>query len=186
MRTKEKLALVCEQEGFPDLAARARRAEFDDFESNSATPNIDLYNEFIRRGRKDLAKRVVDGEWDSTPDESEAWAKSEDGRATFAALLGEKPPPVGASGLGVTREQRAKIEELVQEFARDVQERAKELRHAVPGVELLFATMLFTAGPGGFSTYVSNAAREDMIKALREQADGLERRMHSAPLRSQQ
>jgi hypothetical protein len=42
---------------------------------------------------------------------------------------------------------------------------------------VLFCLHTFTVGEGGYSSYVSNAHRSDMIKALREAADTLERRM---------
>lgn len=44
-----------------------------------------------------------------------------------------------------------------------------------------FALLLFDFGPGGFSTYISNAQRADMIKALREQADVLEKGLDKPP-----
>lgn len=37
-----------------------------------------------------------------------------------------------------------------------------------------FALVLFTFGEGGFLTYMSNAQRADMVKALRECADKIE------------
>ena len=38
-----------------------------------------------------------------------------------------------------------------------------------------FAVLCFSFGEGGFMNWVSNAARQDMIKALRETANNLER-----------
>ena len=37
-----------------------------------------------------------------------------------------------------------------------------------------FALVMFSFGESGFSTYISNACRTDMIKALRECAESLE------------
>ncbi|MGV3588580.1 MAG: hypothetical protein ACO1OF_16360 [Adhaeribacter sp.] len=37
-----------------------------------------------------------------------------------------------------------------------------------------FCVFTFDFGPGGVGNYLSNANREDMIKALREMADALE------------
>lgn len=184
MRTKEKLALVLAAEGMPDLAALARAGRFDDFESESATPCVDLYNEFIRRKRKDLAQRVANGEWDSTAEESEAWARSEDGQDTFRRLI---PPaqPHGASGLGVTVEQREKLEEIARLIAQRIGS-AVEATNLEFDKKIGFAVLLFTMGEKGFMTYVSNAQRADMILALREQADTLERKLESPPLKDQQ
>lgn len=49
-----------------------------------------------------------------------------------------------------------------------------------------FAVLCFSFGENGFMNWVSNAARQDMIKALRETADNLEndrRQFHRAELR---
>lgn len=39
-----------------------------------------------------------------------------------------------------------------------------------------FGLVLFSFGEDGFLTYISNAQREDMVKALRECADKIEQR----------
>ena len=45
---------------------------------------------------------------------------------------------------------------------------------------LCFALMVFEqGGPGGLASYVSNADRADMVKALREMADNLEQGLDS-------
>jgi len=44
-----------------------------------------------------------------------------------------------------------------------------------------FCLVSFSFGPGGYLTYVSNANRSDMVKALRECADVLERNAESPP-----
>jgi len=41
-----------------------------------------------------------------------------------------------------------------------------------PGVG--WCVFTFSFGPGGIGNYISNANREDMVKALREMADNLE------------
>ena len=76
------------------------------------------------------------------------------------------------------------MEDCGQEIARKVGSVAKMICVAT-GMKIGFAVLLFefADGPGGWSTYVSNAQREDMIKALREQADALEKRLHNPPLR---
>lgn len=47
-------------------------------------------------------------------------------------------------------------------------------RSEVSDLNVMFAVLLFTEGPGGFSAYSSNAQRPDMVKALREMADRLD------------
>lgn len=88
--TKLKLAAAI-REAAPggELEAVAQAAEtgfFDDFESPIATPCTALVNEFTRLGYPEMARRAMDGEWDATAAESDAWAESEDGKATFSAV----------------------------------------------------------------------------------------------------
>ena len=85
MSTKERLAEVLDGAGLLELARRARAGEYDDFESDSATPQLDLFQALMAVRHLDLAKRVTDGEWDGTPEEADAWAQSEEG---FRALYG--------------------------------------------------------------------------------------------------
>lgn len=78
MTTKELLAQAMESEGCPaNLISRARGGEFDDFESNSATPIVRLVNELSKLGFPTLAARAIDGEFDSTKEEAEEWFKRE-------------------------------------------------------------------------------------------------------------
>ncbi len=51
---------------------------------------------------------------------------------------------------------------------------AQTIGPAFDDAEACFALLGFTKGEGGWSTWVSNARREDMIEALREMADSLE------------
>ena len=89
MKTKERLALVLESLGRSEMAAEARTGRYDDFESDSVTPIMDLVRDLQALGHDDVAGRAMDGEWDATKDESEAWARSEDGRNTFRKLVDE-------------------------------------------------------------------------------------------------
>lgn len=50
----------------------------------------------------------------------------------------------------------------------------QELEDTTTGPKMGFMLMVFDFGDGGFSAYISNAEREDMIKLLREQANRLE------------
>lgn len=81
--TKERLALVLEGIGQPGMAAEARRGRYDDFESDSATPIMDLVRDLHAVGHHDIARRAIEGEWDATSEEADAWARSEDGENTF-------------------------------------------------------------------------------------------------------
>lgn len=71
--TSIKLSKVLESEGLLDLALRAAAGEFDDFKSEHVSPIHVLVEELIVKGRPDLARRAIDGEWDGTLTESRAW-----------------------------------------------------------------------------------------------------------------
>lgn len=71
--TKEKLAQVLHAHALFELERRARAGEFDDFESESATPIVDLVTALERAGHPELAERARNGEFDATKEESEAW-----------------------------------------------------------------------------------------------------------------
>jgi hypothetical protein len=74
MSTKERLAKAMEEAECPaSLVARARAGEFDDFESPSATPIIHLVRILSECGFSMLAKRAMNGEFDGTREEAEAW-----------------------------------------------------------------------------------------------------------------
>ena len=90
MRTKEKLAQVLHGQGLLWMERNARDGRYDDFESESATPIADLVSDLRAIGQEGLAKRAINGEWDSTEAESEAWAASPDGQATIAKLTRRK------------------------------------------------------------------------------------------------
>ena len=65
------------KEGLEVMARAAGAGAYDDYETDSATPVMDLVMDFRRVGRGDLARRAIDGEWDATPAEGEAWFERE-------------------------------------------------------------------------------------------------------------
>lgn len=90
--TAERLAAALEEAGLPpELVERARAAEFDDYRSPHAMPLITLVSELRAIGTPAAAgiiQRVIEGEFDGTKAEADAWAASPEGRATFAELVG--------------------------------------------------------------------------------------------------
>ncbi len=106
--TSERLARVLEAEGLPDGIVAAAR-DYDDFRSPLAMPETQLYQDLIGHGRKDLAERVVAGEWDATKEESDAWAASFEGRQAFAEL----GPRMAGSVFGVDVPEGSDVEMLV-------------------------------------------------------------------------
>jgi len=94
--TTERLAQAMEQAGCPaDGIAMARQGYYDDFKSPLATPIVQLVSDLRANGFLELAQRAMDGEFDSTPEESAAWFESE-GRAMLskdiADIIGGTPP----------------------------------------------------------------------------------------------
>lgn len=79
MHTKDKLAAALRAILQEELAVRAENGEFDDFESDSPTPISDLAMELAALGTSealDLRVRVVDGEFDATAEDDDAWSQS--------------------------------------------------------------------------------------------------------------
>lgn len=83
---------------FEGLAMRAEKDEFHDFLSPLDMPSIELDKALVgiiiaygytspARAATELRKRHHNGDFDATPAESEEWAKSPDGQATFNALI---------------------------------------------------------------------------------------------------
>lgn len=87
----KKLVAALQAERSPKLDAiirRAKRDEYSDYFSESATPIADLVRALQRAGFPALAQRAMNGEFDATREESDEWAKSDEGRLTFAELTG--------------------------------------------------------------------------------------------------
>jgi len=78
--TKNRLARVLREQGLEEMAAAAEAGRYDDYESESATPIVDLVYRLRTAGREDLARRAIAGEWDGSREEAEAWYERE-GRA---------------------------------------------------------------------------------------------------------
>ena len=89
----------------PAMIRRAEAGYYHDYLSPLAMPEMALVNELgslanhPSRARTSglalmgLRQRVIDGEFDASKAESDAWAASPEGQATFAELIGFPPPP---------------------------------------------------------------------------------------------
>jgi hypothetical protein len=98
--TTEKLARALEAIPAipPAMVKNAREGMYDDFKSPLTFPEITLVAELRavagnkslpRSARQEIGKmaqRVIDGEFDATPEESAAWAESPEGKETFRQL----------------------------------------------------------------------------------------------------
>lgn len=87
--TKRKLASALQRAGCPTpMVEAALMGYYDDFESALPAPINQLVADLRTLGLEALAQEAIDGKFDGTREESEAWAKSADGQAAFAELLG--------------------------------------------------------------------------------------------------
>lgn len=92
--TTERLARALEEVNNPKLASmivRARSGYYDDYKSPLAAPIITLVADLRGLGLNDLAQRAINGEWDGTPEESQAWFERE-GKGLLFSELEVKPP----------------------------------------------------------------------------------------------
>lgn len=78
MKTSERLAQELERYGCPpEMVKRAREGYYDDFESPLATPCVQLVMDLRAIHKHALAKRAIDGEFDASKEEAEAWMERE-------------------------------------------------------------------------------------------------------------
>lgn len=103
--TTERLAKAMQDAGCPaDMIERARTGYYDDYKSESATPLLLLVQDLQKIGKAELAARVIQGDFDSTSEESEAWFKEEGAdlmRQVFEKQISDTPestPPTEDPG----------------------------------------------------------------------------------------
>ena len=78
MSTKEKLTAALTKVNAPQsMINKARAGYYDDFESTIATPIQSLVVDLRAAGLTDLAARAMDGDFDATQEEAEAWYQRE-------------------------------------------------------------------------------------------------------------
>jgi len=101
MHTKDKLAQALKAIQLDDMADKAAIGYYHDFLSPLDFPEIQLVNDLAEaakrlplhyRGIMALRQRVIDGEFDASTEESEEWARSPEGQAAMASLVGRKKP----------------------------------------------------------------------------------------------
>lgn len=86
-RSTDKLVAALREAGASaPLIAQAESGAFHDYESQSATPIVDLVQECRRHGLEDIAQRAIAGEFDATKEESDEWARSAEGQLTLSEL----------------------------------------------------------------------------------------------------
>ena len=78
MSTKENLTTALTEANAPDwLIKNASNGHYDDFESEITSPITTLVDDCRRAGLNEIAKRAINGEFDATAEESEAWIQCE-------------------------------------------------------------------------------------------------------------
>lgn len=91
MPTKERLAQAIEQRAGDEksgrvrrMIAKARAGHYDEFESELAFPLTQLVNDLRAVHFDDLTQRTIDGEFDASDEEADAWYQRE-GRFLYKA-----------------------------------------------------------------------------------------------------
>lgn len=87
--TKDRLADALNKLGFIDMGLMAAKGFYDDYLSPLPNPTMKLVEDLYIIGTIEsikLRQRVMDGEFDATLEESEAWARSPDGKRVLSQL----------------------------------------------------------------------------------------------------
>lgn len=88
MKTTERLAVALEEVGAPpEMIRRARDGFYDDYKSPLAMPQTMLLAHCNAYRLPGMARRVVEGEFDGTKEESEEWLASPDGQEAMRELM---------------------------------------------------------------------------------------------------
>jgi hypothetical protein len=95
--TKDILAEELRKVGLDAMADKAATGYYHDFLSPLATPEMQLCSDLLHEAHFNkpansdaimaLRKRVIDGDFDASTEESEEWARSDEGRETFGRLI---------------------------------------------------------------------------------------------------
>lgn len=79
------------------MIKNAEEGAYDDFKSDSAQPIERLIRHCIAAGMVEFAERAKNGEFDSQQWESDEWARSPEGQATFREFFGTSQPHQGSA-----------------------------------------------------------------------------------------
>lgn len=91
--TKKRLSDALHAAGLQDMAIKAASGYYDDFESPLATPCLQLAADLAAAGTPAalaLRARHMNGEFDATKEESEAWWKREGKHLLYSDILDRK------------------------------------------------------------------------------------------------
>lgn len=101
MHTKDMLAQALRDVGLDEMAGKAATGYYHDFLSPLATPEMQLCNDLLfevhfhpeseyTEARTVLRQRVINGDFDASTEESDDWAKSDEGQAAFRQLTSKR------------------------------------------------------------------------------------------------
>lgn len=93
MHTKDFLAAELLKADLPEMAAKAATGYYHDYLSPLDLPSIQLMEDLTKAktpAAEALRARHLEGEFDASSEESEEWAASPEGQATFDALIKRK------------------------------------------------------------------------------------------------
>lgn len=93
MHTKDMLAEALREAGLPAMADMAATGFYHDFMSPLDMPEMQLIDDLSAintPAAKALRDRVMNGDFDASQEESEAWAESPEGQNTFRKLMPER------------------------------------------------------------------------------------------------
>lgn len=94
--TKDSLANELMKLGLVDMSLKARGGYYHDFLSPLDFPEIQLCHDLMEMAKKPgmdtngiitLRKRVMNGDFDASLEESDAWAASPEGQEAFRSLI---------------------------------------------------------------------------------------------------
>lgn len=90
LHTKDILAAELEKAGLHDMATKAATGYYHDFLSPLDLPEMQLAADLAAAGTPEalaLRERHINGEFDATKEESDAWAESDDGQEALGRLV---------------------------------------------------------------------------------------------------
>jgi hypothetical protein len=176
MHTKDILAAELRKAGLNSMADKAASGYYHDYLSPLDTPCIQLAHDLRtfanapslseprRLEVQTLLARHLNGEFDASEEEGEAWAASEEGKGVFAQLTPDRPPhTLGDAPIeeAYHAQMNAVAAGLDQIFNGDAK---------APDKKVGFVLLVFPYGPDeGRTNFISNGAnREDIVVLFKE------------------
>ncbi len=86
-RTKVRLTKDLKDQNAPEWMIKAAiDGHYDDYESDIATPILQLMVDCERVGLKDIANKARNGDYDCTKEEADRWMNGKEGQSTLSEL----------------------------------------------------------------------------------------------------